>query len=607
MANIMTLKDLKNKPSRNGFDLSEKNAFTAKVGELLPVMTQEVMPGDKFKINIEWFTRTQPLNTAAFTRVREYYDVFFVPFDQIWRNFPTFYTNMVNNSTKANSLSTGVRVTDKCPFMTTETICNYLNKVAEADKGTPGSANNFLGYNRGNLTVKLLEYLGYGDYEKYLSTDYKFSSDPMFNVKVTPFALMAYQKIYQDFYRDQQWEDSSPWTYNLDFINSGQEDMTTAIANMPFASNTTNFFDLRYCNWNKDYFMGLLPNSQYGAVATLNVLTQDWQALVLDNYLTYSGVSGSDAQIKRTTGTIANLADAQNNAAKFTIRVPDVKKFVESAVNEVSVIALRQAEYLQKWKEIAQSGGQDYKHQIEKHYGVNVSEALTDHVVYLGGVADNLDISEVVNQNITADNAADIAGKGIGVGRGYIDFDCEKYGNRPGIIMAIYHAVPLLDYATDGIQRLHTKVNQGDFAIPEFDKIGMTQTPVYELSNNYELYDDITNGGLITDPMLDLGYAPRYVDMKTNYDKIRGEFKRTLASWVAPISTNYIIEYFTKYRTTSNLPALYTFNFLKVNPNIMDTIFAVNADGTTATDTFLINSAFDVKVVRNLDRDGLPY
>ena len=50
MANIMEMKSIRNKPSRNGFDLSFKRNFTAKTGELLPIMCKEVIPGDKFTI-----------------------------------------------------------------------------------------------------------------------------------------------------------------------------------------------------------------------------------------------------------------------------------------------------------------------------------------------------------------------------------------------------------------------------------------------------------------------------------------------------------------------------------------------------------------------------
>ena len=74
MANIMSLKNVRNKVSRNGFDLSRRTCFTSKVGELLPIWWQYVLPGDSFNINLQSFVRTQPVNTASFGRLREYYD-----------------------------------------------------------------------------------------------------------------------------------------------------------------------------------------------------------------------------------------------------------------------------------------------------------------------------------------------------------------------------------------------------------------------------------------------------------------------------------------------------------------------------------------------------
>ena len=99
----MNLKSLRNKPSRNGFDLSFKRNFTAKAGELLPVMVKEVLPGDVFNIDLSSFTRTQPVNTAAFARMREYYDFFFVPYNLLWNKADTLLTQMYDNPQHANS------------------------------------------------------------------------------------------------------------------------------------------------------------------------------------------------------------------------------------------------------------------------------------------------------------------------------------------------------------------------------------------------------------------------------------------------------------------------------------------------------------------------
>ena len=67
---LFGLNDVKNKTSRSGFDLSKRLLFTAKVGELLPVYVKRVQPGDHFKFNLKDFTRTQPVESSAFTRLR---------------------------------------------------------------------------------------------------------------------------------------------------------------------------------------------------------------------------------------------------------------------------------------------------------------------------------------------------------------------------------------------------------------------------------------------------------------------------------------------------------------------------------------------------------
>ena len=86
MSSLFSYGDIKNTPRRSGFDLSNKCAFTAKVGELLPTYWKFCLPGDKFHISQEWFARTQPVDTSAFTRIREYYEWFFVPLHLLYRN-----------------------------------------------------------------------------------------------------------------------------------------------------------------------------------------------------------------------------------------------------------------------------------------------------------------------------------------------------------------------------------------------------------------------------------------------------------------------------------------------------------------------------------------
>lgn len=551
----MSLKSLRNKTSRNGFDLSFKKNFTAKAGELLPVMVKEVLPGDSFKINLRSFTRTQPINTAAFARIREYYDFYFVPYDLLWNKANTVLTQMYDNPQHSVSMNPtdNFVLSGTMPSITASGLAKYLVNVNGS-----GEELNYFGYNRALCSAKLMEYLGYGNFYRYAKGDqFTWDEHPLLNnLNFNIFGFLAYQKIYSDYYRDSQWERIAPSTFNVDFMDgSGNNSIEPYLDGDSSSDIITNYnlFDLRYCNWQKDLFHGLVPHQQYGESAVVQTSNVE-----------------------------------SGNPTDFTI------------------LALRQAEFLQKWKEITQSGNKDYKDQIEKHWGVSAGDALSEMCTYLGGISSSLDINEVVNSNITGDNAADIAGKGTGVSNGYINFNA---GAKYGVIMCIYHCLPLLDYTADLLESAFTKVNATDYAIPEFDRVGMEAVPFAKMIN------PLKNDGVLnftSFASMIMGYAPRYIDYKTSVDSSIGGFRDTLKNWVISYGNTSICNQLSTLKgpafsgpEPSVSPMNYT--FFKVNPDCLNPLFAVAVDSEISTDNFLCSSFFDVKVVRNLDTDGLPY
>lgn len=573
MANIMNEVNFRNNTSRESFDLSQKIAFTAKTGELLPVWVQEVLPGDKFKINMQALTRTMPLNSAAYVRIKEYYDFYFVPYRLLWRYAPDVFTQMPN-SNSASALHNPVVEHKKMPYMYMFDVSNNVQNL--------GTTHNWFGNFTQCTTRKLLSYLGYG-----VTATSDDSNDDYYgyDIEVNPFPLLAYQKIYNDYFRDQQWEKSDPTTFNLDYVTSSDPFVDANDYNENLANPS--MFRLQYANWQKDMFMGLLPSPQFGETAIISPLKGTFSANV--NFST-SPEDGDNQAFITPNNDLYNINSG------------------------LSVLALRQAEFLQKWKEIAQSGRQDYKSQIQKHYGVTVPEVLSNRCLYLGGHTSMIDIDGVTNNNLEGDNQPTIKGRGIGTNGGYIDFDAKEHG----IIMCIYHNQPLLDYKDTRLSPLVTKTDATDFAIPEFDKVGMQ--PVYSehfiYGQNEAPLDYSAQGvGKI------LGYAPRYVDYKTATDVVRGEFLYTLKQWVAPIQN--IVKDLIKNR--DNYSQWFSYYTFKVNPTILDSVFVLSADDSkvkgdltdseyiqqnplgTINDQFIINSFFDVKAVRNLDRNGLPY
>ena len=94
MGHYTGLSELQNHVHRAGFDISSKNVFSAKCGELLPVYWDLGLPGCTYDIDIQYFTRTRPVQTAAYTRIREYFDFYAVPIDLLWKSFDSAVIQM---------------------------------------------------------------------------------------------------------------------------------------------------------------------------------------------------------------------------------------------------------------------------------------------------------------------------------------------------------------------------------------------------------------------------------------------------------------------------------------------------------------------------------
>lgn len=630
MAHFTGLKELQNHVHRAGFDIGSKNVFSAKAGELLPVYWDLGLPNCTYDINLQYFTRTRPVQTAAYTRIREYFDFYAVPLDLIWKSFDSSVIQMGEVApVQSKSILEALTVEGDLPYC-------WLNDLSWAlfyqsgNRGTGSSPSvvsgfqNIFYYNRGDCSHKLLTYLNYGNVvsspspvggtanrwwnmQAPLSSDLQntYSQYFNFNVAVNLFPLAAYQKIYQDFHRWSQWENADPTSYNFDWYAGTGSLFGESLEDVIGPSNPywkrDNLFSLRYCNWNKDMFMGLLPNSQFGDVAIVDVpisaQTSSNQSRNLrvqhdDSYNTaYVGVAGP------TSGNYFLTAGNSNIGLSDNLSV-NVSEISITGSSSFSILALRQAEALQKYREITQSVDTNYREQIKAHFGVNVPASDSHMAQYIGGIARNLDISEVVNNNLSDENSeAVIYGKGVGTGTGGFRYST---GSRYCILMCIYHCVPLLDYDISGQdgQLLATSVEE--LPIPEFDNIGMEGVPAIQLFNS-SLMKNTPSGDVTVDTII--GYNPRYYNWKTKVDRVHGAFTTSLKDWVAPIDDNYLFGWLNQSSSASTI----SWPFFKVNPNTLDNIFAVEADSTWETDQFLVNCNIDCKVVRPLSRDGVPY
>lgn len=650
----MGLHGLRNKTHRNSFDQSERNLFTAKIGELLPCFVQELNPGDSINVDSSYFTRTAPLSTAAFTRLRENVQFFFVPYSCLWKYFEQQVTNMTKMSSGADpgmiatDIDSTQSVTTQMPYVNYASLHKYLIDQIKAAAGPNPVGYLNHGEYRWSATAKLLQLLGYGNFvmemDKTPDADCKnyFESNKAKMPNLSVFPLLAYQKIINDHYKYRQWQPYEAWTCNIDYLvpsSSSALDLSTKVESFVKdgkAPQLRNFLDLGFSNMPLDYFNGVLPAAQYGNESVVSLGDGTTASGLLKGKLTLQditndntgrlgirmyekGSAGDDVPMAADETFVSKEVDtkkydgvllagrAKSNTSQFAYVTTMVGRDSEFELSSgsasssavLSILALRQATAMQRYKEIQMANDVDFVSQIQAHFGVK-PHTVQERSQFLGGASSNIDINPIVNNNLQGNGIASVGAAPTGSGHGRFKYTANTYG----VVMGIYRCTPILDYAHIGIDRKLFKTDASDFVIPELDSIGMQQnylTEIYAPSP-----DDAQNWSQI-DVTKTYGFAPRYAEYKTNFDKFNGAFCTTLSHWVAGLSQELLQDVLEEIYDPREDNVTIALKLMECRPDIVKSIF-VDMDTKLVTDDVLYVGMFNqVFSNRQLSVYGLPY
>lgn len=642
-SNIMGLHGLKNKTSKNSFDLSHRNLFTAKVGELIPCSVFELNPGDTIDLDTSYFTRTAPLDSAAYTRLRENVQFFFVPYSQLWKYFDSQVMNMTSTSNGADisrvaaGLTSNSKITTQMPFVQYKALHEELTAQANAgidslsSTSTLGASLTNNGEYRWACSAKLLQMLGYGNFPEqnfdvssgqshYVLDTFgsSGSADTQLNLNLSIFRLLAYHKVCNDHYTYRQWQPYNAYLCNVDYLvpdKSGSLDISSLLPwknNLPGKDNLT-LLDMRFSNLPLDYFNGVLPSPQFGneSVVNLNLGSGSFVATGKTKGADFDNLNSLYVNMENTDALNGNV-NVQNGVPK----IDGVRTRIEtyhthqfngtlSASSQLSgslaIAALRQATALQKYKEIQLANDSDFVSQIEAHFGVTPKHS--DTVSYfLGGASSMIDINPQVNSNLadwSQSNA--IKAAPLGQGHGKIKFTADTYG----IVLGIYRCVPVLDYAHVGVDRTLLKTDASDFVIPELDSIGMQQSVVGEIC--MPSFHDGFSSILQVKPSTSYGYAPRYSEYKTSFDRYNGEFCYSLNNWVTGLNLTRLRNLIFSGTTQGTLVYKLAPELFNCRPDLVNSIFLNQKSHLTSDDNLFVGLVNMAYVIRRLSRYGLPY
>ena len=525
------------KPERSKFDLSHEKKLSCRMGQLIPIFISETLPNDTFRVNSEVMIRFAPLLAPIYHRVNVFVHFFFVPTRLLYADWEDFITN-------------GRLGTETPPELPWYGLNNLMSSDVNAiDVGS------------------LWDYLGG---RTLPDTDAGLYTDAT-HVSCLPFA--AYNKIYQDYYRDRNYvpdSDELP-------LGSGEQ-------------ATSGISRLKTRAWQHDYFTSALPWTQRGDEVLLPVELTGYAPIVgrkADGSISRWNVAST---LTPGGGSVTLELDSDPNAPVGTAGVNDFGYANLGATStgtgfNTTINDLRQAVRLQEWLEKSAVAGSRYNENIMAHFARRTSDGRLQRAEYLGGGRVPVQISEVMTTAFSADADSNVVPPATMTGRGasYMNkagfkYNCEEHG----FVLGIMSVMPTSAYMQGTPRMFFGRETFLDYPWPSFAHLG--EQEVY----NYEIYTDPTSVPKTSVEQTPIfGYQSRYADWKWMPSTAHGDFRTTLDYW-------HLDRKFAAQPTLDN-------TFVEFEDTLQDRIFAVSDVDTLWC--YIHNAA---SVVRSLPYFGTP-
>lgn len=548
MARIDQLPQFRARLPKNSHVLSHNFDFTATVAHLNPIFHTFMNPGEKIKLGFDFNLRTQPLVQAAFADLTVHTEYFFVPIQLLYQLFDNVVYNVDENFSsvfRSVSGSVGLPLLDLNEI--SESIQIHRNQVNLTRASFDGTDDaDCLGVS----ALRLFDFLGLDARAITMIDGYHYQPN------VFPYQLLAYNCIYQHYYRLDNREKFDHDSFNLDRFYTATEPLTSQD------------FDINYCRlhyrpFDNDYFTDVKTSP---ITDTLNMdsstLQQayDWLSgntnispeagSSVEQYTTFAqnlgsggaGVTGdADYGVNPTTvGDIGlkNVPSGSNlgffgyhggdilratgptpetgNLHIAQFRTPHTHSLSGIGGSALSTANIRALFATEKLWSITGRAKKNYDDQTLAHFGFKVPHDVKHQISCFGHDLTKIHIGEVISTASTEDAPlGEIAGKGYGAQsnqRHTFVAPCH------GVVMAIFSVVPTRNYEV-GFTKFNVLTDKNDLYQPEYDALGMQPMFLYEVNSltTTTIHDYETASEIV-------GWQYRYEQWKRRFNRVSGAF-----------------------------------------------------------------------------------
>jgi len=453
---------------RTKFNRTHTHKTTFNAGQLIPIYVDEALPGDTFSCNVTFFGRISTLLFPIMDNLHVDLHFFFCPTRLVWEHWENF---------------NGANIPD------TDSSTDYVLPTITSGVG-------------GYATSSIYDYMG-------LPT-------LVADVTTTSLPLRCYYQIYNDWYRDQNYNDM----------------VTVPIDDGP---DVPGDFTLLFRNKRYDYFTSSLPFPQKGPAVTIPLVgNAPVKGIGFSTTTSYSATSPS---VVDSAGDVSVYADYTTNLATTDhwyvnanasgVMGYDVQPgiFADlSGVAATTINALRLAATTQQIYEQDARGGTRYTEVIRSHFGIISPDQRLQRAEFLNSSTHRVQVTPVAQTSgsgIASQSTpqANLSAFGTFLANGGFTYSFQEHGYVFGI------ASVRADYTYwQGAERFWFRSARFDFYWPTFANIGE------QAVLNQEIYCQ----GNSTDQEV-FGYQEYAADYRFKPARLSGLFRpnatHTLSAW----------------------------------------------------------------------------